>query len=742
MHRLLVSLLLLLCPLAGSAMSLLAQEGQDRLLAPLSTVFAATDWPQGSVSIQLQATVHVSAHAPTDLGIGIWVSDFDGHWHQILHPQGLRPGRHQLSWRLDGHAALASEGHGAAWSSVAAAESSRGGIFFWSQHPSQQGVTVEALSAQAIPPVNTQGPGRLLQLSLPKAADGQWRISSGERTSISFVPEPFPSDPFDPDAFSGHVDFIHEDGSRQRINAFYYLPHQLIDEGDRERATPSADPHFALRFRPRQAGTYRVELSAHWAGQEPLSLRLPDLIVDGEAWDDYVRVDENDPRFFRIGSDFFWPIGLNIRSVNDQRGAERTASSLTPDRGSQSYDAYLRRLAAAGGTAAEIWMSSWNLALEWRGDWPEFRGLGRYSQARAQRLDRILDLAYELGIRINLVIRNHGQASERVDREWHHSPYNTDNGGVIAHAADFFSDSKALRYQDRYHRYLVARYADHPAILGWKLFSEVDLTAGRRDQVRSWHEHTSAVIAKLDGYGHPITTHWSGDYRNPDRVIVAQPGIHYICIDAYHGRRADGSGQNIAQLMWDSTMHPGPGRGLMQFGKPVLVTEYGGNWNAAPIPQLLAEHAAAPWAALVSGHAGMPMLWWFEWVDQNDLWNPYRALSSFLAGEDLRHPRGRAVRLQTDTHGSWAAAWVKPGHLLGYIQDSAWGFDGRLASDQQRHRITIGNAVEAGKLQLEWWDADRGILLSTDTISHPGGRLDLQTPAYRRHLAWKLTRVL
>ena len=459
--------------------------------------------------------------------------------------------------------------------------------------------------------------------------------------------------------------------------------------------------------------------------------QLPPLSVRGEVWDDYVQVDTKDSRFFSINEEMYWPIGINIRSINDRRGAQRTKSQLTPDFGTKSYEAYFKRFAAAGGNAVEIWLSNWNLAMEWRGDWPEFRGLGRYSQARAARLDSILDLAYTHGIRVNFVIRNHGQASARTNTEWKDSPFNLKNGGVIKDAKEFFTDPEALKKQQYLHRYMVGRFADHPAILGWKLFSEVNLTAGRGESLVEWHRQTASFIADLDVYNHPISSHWSGDYRTPNRKIVALDELTYTCIDAYHGRRKKNKnkGRNIVDLMWDSTQSPAPKRGLMQFGKPVLVTEYGGSHIAAPPPQLLAEHISAPWASLVAGHAGSPMLWWFEWVDQNDLWGPYHALAQFTKGEDLRGADTKADKLLSSFDKTWAGTWGNGQRRLGYVVNRRWSFDGSAADQSLQTNVTIPReliSATAEKIVIEWWDADRGTLLKNLKHCQPQGAIPTQ----------------
>ena len=213
---------------------------------------------------------------------------------------------------------------------------------------------------------------------------------------------------------------------------------------------------------------------------------------------------------------FFWPTGLNIRSVNDGRGAKRTGSRLTPNRGWHAYQAYLQRLVDGGANIVEIWMSSWNLALEWRSDWPGYRGLGRYNQVNAKRLDQILDFCETIGMRVNLVIYNHGMASHKTDREWDNNPYNrflhtstadgkgTAQAGILNKPSEMFTSQAAMDMQDRVRRYIIARYADSPAIYGWKLWSEQNLTAGSTSERLRWHIQQATFGKKYDIYNHPV----------------------------------------------------------------------------------------------------------------------------------------------------------------------------------------------------------------------------------------------
>jgi hypothetical protein len=718
-----------------------ASELAVELCAPLTTL-ARVAGPLRGEDALISARVLVPADAPADIGVGAFVVDRHGRWFQSVHGTPLQRGLNLVRIAVGAGAALMSEPGRCAWGPAEAATASSGGLFFWSASASRCTLRIFGLQAQpeVVGLAGATAPA-LLELEPAGVAAGADGLSShgrtGERWNVQLRPQPFPGNPFDADEFALDCRITASDGTAVEVPGFYQQEMSAHDRGDREELVAAGSGRFAVRYRPREPGRYRLQLVGRWRGGRTVTVALPDLVVSGPHWDGYARVDAADHRFFAVDGAFFWPLGPNLRSVNDTRGRDHLNTVFTPDRGTIAYDSYLARLQRNRVNCIEVWMSSWNLALEWRGDWPGFYGQGRYSMENAWRLDRILDLAYQRGIRINLVVNNHGQASADSDREWPSNPYNRERGGELASAAEFFTAPYALAGQERLRRYLVARYADHPAVLGWKLWSEVNLTAGSAEDLRSWHQQAAARWHALDIYGHGVTSHWCGDYHAPDRAIVALPGLDYVCIDAYHG-----PDHLLADLLYSSTLDPVPGRGLAQFGKPVLTTEFGCNWDAGPEPQLLAEHASGPWAAMVSGHAGSPMLWWLEWLDQRNRFQPYLALSGFLAGEDLRGKDARTIVLGVSCAGTqlWSRAWSRPGRMLGYVLDPGWGASGAGLGLMEGAAIRIGGSISAGPMTVEWWDADAAAWHRSETINHRGGELILTPPPFERHIAFKLYR--
>ncbi|HYE08031.1 MAG TPA: hypothetical protein VEL07_21110, partial [Planctomycetota bacterium] len=701
--------------------------------APLATVLTVADDAPAAVAIV--ATIDVPPGAPADLGVGAWRCDRGGAWHQALASHPLAPGRHRVRIALDPRAPLAPEGHRGRWSAEAAATFARIGLVLFSSLPGRGVVLVDARMEDAV--IAAPAPSRLVDLVLDGLRDGAAHGATGRRWQMRVRPSPWPANPYDPQVIRIDLAIVEPDGTQRRIAAFADQPVRRIDRGDGEAFVADGAACFRARFRPRLPGRHRLRLLIAEAGGDERAAALPDLVVAGEAWDGIARPDAADPRFFSAGGRMIWPVGHNLNSIYDTRSRQQLGTKLTPDRGSFARDALLERLAAMGGTGCETWLSPWNLGLEWTPAWAGYAGAGRYHAGHAWALDRFLDRASELGVHVNLSLFNHGMARDGLGAEddWPHHPWRAANGGWLARPAELFRDERAFASQRAQFRYLAARWGDCPALIGWKLWAEVNLAHADHADVVAWHARAAEALRATDPYGRAVTTHWCGDWTNADPAIARLPGIGYLTIDAYHGM-----GTMIADLISESVADPSrPGRGLGAYGKPVWVTEFGGSSHGCPPARLVAEHAIGPWAAVVTGHAASPLLWWFEWIDQRDAGTPYAALRRFIAGEDLRGREARAVA--PTVTGLWCRAWSRPGRLLGYLLDPAWAMSGGDGRPVVGAEVVVGDAVESGAIAVEWWDADAGSVIARVDIDHPGGLMTLRPPEFARHVAFKMWRL-
>ena len=760
----------------NAASALVDPQGQHladlELIAPLTSAFESpTAFDHQASAIELMVTIPPSCSSK--LGCGVYVADDEGHWLHRFAPQAVGPGTHHLRFSLQDALAWSSAESPEIYLSTFQKQMAKTfGCYFWSEEELSGSIEIHVcrLMHEAKPKQTEPFFIHNLQLDGMDERSGHVQVQTGQRWQCQFRPEPLPFNPYASKEFQ--VDLQITDQSRQQqlvVPGFFNEPVQLQDRGNAELATTDGQGYFCVRYRPQKAGLYQLQLHCRWQDQERY-IPLPDMLVTGEDWDDFVRTDPNDPRFLQLDGEFFWPTGINLKSANDDWCASYLRTIKTPSLGTYTYEHYLSRLKKAGGNYTEIWMCNWNLALEWFDDWESYRGLAGYSAKHAQQLDQILDSAYEKNIRVILSFRNHGQGHTRSGNrnipsdtnEWHYNPYNKDAGGFLGSAVELFSHEESLRRQEDLHRYIVARYADHPAIMMWKLWSEVDLTdAAKEDSHRrfdstpalvAWHKRMSAQISALDVYDHLICAHYSTDFHRVDTKVYKLPKITASCINAYLWRLEGHYGKQytLAQLLYDSCntagafkLHSDVMRDLRQ---PIIVSEYGGgNPFRMTEDELWAHHESAPWAAFLSGHASGPLFFWYEWIDQRDHWRPLSAVKRFAEGEDLRSgaSTSRPVLLsaQHARQRLWSCAWVRPGRILAYVMDKHWGaYGNRTALIEQAH-LHIGKNVKSGAMHVEWWDASQGARIGQQRIQHPGGKLTLTMPAFRRHLACKIWRI-
>lgn len=660
----------------------------------------------------------------------------DGRWFQGQTSGPLAAGR----WRLDSDltaTGLVGLAPGLIADTFARSRATTIGLALAGPGRKPRRVVVERLDLDPHPP-HPPAP-KAYRLHLVDPDDPRSGAATGQPWRLRFRPEPWPSRPYDPNDFRADLVIERADGSTVRLPAFHHQPHRLIDRGDREVAEAVGGAAFEIRWRPRLPGTHRLTLEATWENQTTRSTTLGDLVVAGDPWDEMVRLHPDDPRFLALvhpltgSATTWWPIGVNLHSVFDARGRDRIGHRLTPQRGAHAYRERLARFAAAGVDLVEIWMSSWNLGLEWRGDWPGYHGLAGYNEANAARLDAVLDACQALGIRVILVVRNHMQG--RNGDNFRHNPWARERGGPLDRPNQLFADPRAAAGDARRRRYLVGRWAAHPAVAAWKLWSEVNLTTSKAEDRRAWHRAAAADWKALDPYHHLVTTHFSSTGDRVDRELVADDGIDLVLFNNYHH-----DDRSPAEQLWTAT---NGNRGAGRIGKPVLCTEYGGSWRASSRAVLTMDLRVAGWLGLVCGHAGTPLNWWHEWIDLENRFAPYRAIRGFMATEDPADPIARAARLEARSGSGrtlWAAGWLRPGHLLAYLVDHEWTRGGGPAPEIADAVLRIGNQVGRGRLALEWWDADRGQVLATSIQEHPGGRLEFPVPPFRAHLALKLHR--
>ena len=715
--------------------------------------------------------VYVPADAPIDAYIYslFAVADKDGLWYQA-QSRRLRPG----AWstvQVDLRArstSLEPVGHYRAWDAQLCDEIAEITFQFYADRPYQGTLFFDSLRAWSLPPAEQEIPGTRRAapgeagggraLAIKALAVSAALVRQYETFEVTFELNREFSDPFDPAQIRVDASFFPPQGDRLAVPGFLYQDYRRSKRGVFEKLTPVGRPLWKVRFTPRQTGEYRYQIEVHAAG-EATALRTAKraFTVDKSDHPGFVQIAEDGHHFEFENGGMYFPIGHNFRSPTDTRCSQMVGITPTLDRRTYVYDEFMPRMAAGGENFFEMWMASWWVGLEWNAAWKGYKGAGRYNLANAWRMDHVLAAARKHGLRVHLVIDNHGKLSTRNDHEWENSPYNRRNHpvggwGRVDRAVDwqgldspdeFFKESNeagqvARKIYQRRLRYLFARWGHDPTIMGIEIISEVDLTCTdrrlpRSPAMRAWHAKTIDYIKdNLDIYNRPITTHYSGNYKTVDPAMARLPQIDYVVGDAYR------SGQKNFVRMAEETA-----RVWGRFDKPFMITEFGGNWNAASEQQLEADLHTGLWSSWMTGASGTPLLWWFDLIDLRDWYPHFRAFANFVKDEDRRGKRRTRFRprVQHDSGRNLRAIGIR-----GRKYADLWVYDEQAmasmppADERPRFhgvRVRVPD-LTTGRWRVEYWDTYGGSLMKSEILKLSDDELTITLPPFTNDIAVKI----
>lgn len=583
--------------------------------------------------------------------------------------------------------------------------------------------------------------------------------------------------PYDPE----HADVVGElrtpDGRVIRHPAFWSEPYRLDLRDGVEHAVPAGPGRWHWRITPTMPGTWawrlvaRIKPRASWRA---CSTPWRELTVTAPADDALLPViRSDDPAWWQTtDGDWFYPIGLNMRSPGDARqdlvlnnaGAKRRSADWER-RGTRAYADWFARMQANGIDFARVWMCPWWCGLEWGSGWDEFGGLTDYNQAAAARLDRVMQLAAEHGIYIQLELQNHGMTSTDVDEQWTPtpedpgSPYNVVNGGPCDSAIDFFRDSEAWDIHAKRLRYTVARWGHCSHLMAWVLSSEMEFTAaffyeayrpGYNDPtatsptLTAWIERSLRWFREYDFLQRPVSIHFSHPWRA--KKIWQIDGLGFSYSNAYTGFQREmgklgGTSAGLGSAMhYYLNSHFPPWR----HQRPTMIGEWGGHWEERDSATLAAELHTGLWMQANLPLGGNVGFWWWLWVDATDSWGEYAAIRNYIAGED---PRGQDMRPQRPRiRGGERSAWLYGMRGRDRHRYYAWlgGLDRDLDLDNDEDCGTaeIVTGEPGSTWRIERWRCRDGKRIATTTASaDDGGLLHLPLGVLDPDAAFKLDRI-
>jgi hypothetical protein len=569
--------------------------------------------------------------------------------------------------------------------------------------------------------------------------------------------------PFDGKDVDLYAEIISVDPERiiSKIRAFYYEAFLANPGDDRGALTAWGKPQFRVRYTPPKIGEYEMRISGSVGGKK---VALPPLRFSvGEPekpWRGYVRVSEVDRRRLEFSTDgsVFNGIGLNVRSPFDTRYVASFPSSDWEYEDLNMYERLLPKYAAAGINVVEIWMSSWWLALEWIPNARGSHGVGHMNQFRAWKLDRLFEIAQQHDIYLVLVVNNHGKFSEWVDQEWAFNPFNKANGGFLTTPREYFQRDAAKDAARRFVDYVTARWGYAANLMAWKLFSEIDLTGDAKDKGRSWyrdpsvtewHKEIGDYFKKVDPNKHLVTTHWAGDHKMVNKPLARIKQLDMLTVDAYYSKNE--GAKRLFDLVTETIAFA---KGM---DKPVAITEFGGNpWGDSTAHIINQQHLGI-WRGYFGNMAVAPLFWWFPMVEEQNLYDDYRALANFIDGDDTRKAICDVVFFRDNDQAGEAVTAENADGLIPeialctmtkeracwcWLVDRAFYNAGDLSmTPVKREGITVDiRDMKPGKYAVEYWNCKSGVVTSRGEIEIAAGQSTCRVavPPFTRDVAIKL----
>ncbi|MBM3883612.1 MAG: DUF5060 domain-containing protein [Verrucomicrobia bacterium] len=296
--------------------------------------------------------------------------------------------------------------------------------------------------------------------------------------------------------------------------------------------------------------------------------------------------------------------------------------------------------------------------------------------------------------------------------------------------------NRAIADAQRGLRYAVARWGHSPFVAAWEYWNEMNpnLPTDR------FYTELGEFLERIDPYRHlRSTSTWGPSPKDCQHPKLDLADTHFYLRPTDRGRLDDEVHAILDRTRWLRDQAP---------AKPAFLGEFGladDRWRLTDEmrrSRSLVDVHHALWASALSGASATALAWWWERLDDRNVYPLYRPLSRFIAdvpwtegrlepaSVTLDADRFRAVGLRAgDRVWLWlfdrAAAWsrvVTEGHPPTEVHDA----HARLAG------------LSAVNFRVQWWHTREDRLIRSESLSATNGSLDLIAPPFTADVACKV----
>ncbi len=361
----------------------------------------------------------------------------------------------------------------------------------------------------------------------------------------------------------------------------------------------------------------------------------------------FVSISPRDSRYFELtdGRPFI-PIGLNMIAPYGRSEQEAL----------QCMERWIKSLSENGGNYIRLWLSHNFFDIE-------HEHSGQYDEAKAKRIDAVLDMARRYNVRVKMTIEHFrhffGERQKWAAKPIHH----ISKGGPAKSIDDFFQGQRSREQFRKKLDWYANRYGDDPIIFAWELWNEMDTVRGKG--YMEWTEEMlgelrnrfpkNMVTQSLGSFDHDkkreryqrICLMKNNDFGNVHRYLDLGASLE-ICKGPVDILAAD----SVRELL------------TFEAEKPILLAESGAVEPSHTGPFKLYKKDKAgiilhdvTFAPFFAGAAGTGQIWhWDHYVAPNNLWFQFSQFAEATRGVnpsveafepiELKHPLLRVYALQ------------------------------------------------------------------------------------------------
>ena len=345
----------------------------------------------------------------------------------------------------------------------------------------------------------------------------------------------------------------------------------------------------------------------------------------------FIEVSKTNPSYFQFsdGSPYI-PIGINLVSPDGRY-------KNNPDSALIEYGQWMKKLSENGGNYIRVWLSSpfWDI---------EDQKAGEYRESKAQRIDRLIEMAKKYNIRIKMTLEHFRSLTmEENPQSWAvKSVYHRSNGGPLDSIQQFLTSTAGQKlFLDKADFYQ-KRLGSDTIFFGWELWNEMNAVSVPVDKnFFAWNVKMLNEVKKR--FPENLVMQSLGSFDNENvrpayKKMMLLPGNQVAQVHRYLDLGAE---MEICHKPMDVICSSAVEELLSyETGKPVILAETGaveprhsGPSKYYPLDTagiLLHDILFAPF---FSGAAGAGMSWhWDSYVEKNNLWYHFKRFSEAVKG--------------------------------------------------------------------------------------------------------------